>query len=127
MEKKVRGLRGATTVERDDKEEIKQAVEELFNLLLKENGISPQEVVGVFITATPDLHSTFPAQAIREKEEFRYIPLICAQEIEVKGALEKCIRLLTLAYTDKEPADIRHLYLRKASFLREDLNWGNNL
>ncbi|MBP9015446.1 MAG: chorismate mutase [Candidatus Atribacteria bacterium] len=127
MEKKVRGIRGAITVERDDKEEIKQAAEELFGLLLKENDIFPQEVVGVFITVTPDLHSIFPAQAIREKEEFRYIPLICAQEIKIEGALEKCIRFLALAYTDKEPVDIHHLYLRKASSLREDFNWGKNL
>ena len=59
MEKKVRGIRGATVVEKDDKEEIKKAAKELFDLLLRENNISPSEIVAVFITATPDLHSHF--------------------------------------------------------------------
>ncbi|HXL01610.1 MAG TPA: chorismate mutase [Candidatus Atribacteria bacterium] len=127
MEKKVRGIRGATTVEQDDKEEIKKATKELFDLLLRENDIFPSEIVGVFITATPDLHSTFPAEVIREREEFRYVPLLCTQEMKVEGALEKCIRLLVLAYTDKNQTDIHHLYLGKASSLREDLNRGKNL
>ncbi|HOA98413.1 MAG TPA: chorismate mutase [Candidatus Atribacteria bacterium] len=127
MEKKVRGIRGATVVEKDDKEEIKKAAKELFDLLLRENNISPSEIVAVFITATPDLHSTFPAEAIRERDEFRYIPFICAQEMRVEGALEKCIRFLVLAYTDKDQIDIHHLYLGKASSLREDLSRRENL
>lgn len=124
MEKKLRGIRGAITVERDEKEEIKKATKELFTLLLQDNEISASEIASVFITVTSDLHSAFPAEAIREEEKFRYVPLLCAQEIEVKGALKRCIRLLILAYTDKNQVDIHHLYLGKASSLRKDLSKG---
>ncbi|MEN3184667.1 MAG: chorismate mutase [Atribacterota bacterium] len=122
--KVVRGIRGATTVECDERETIKRASLELFTSILNENGLSPEDVVGVFITATPDLRAVFPAEGIREQEPFRYVPILCAQEMDVHGALEKCIRMLVLAYTAKNPQEIRHVYLRDARFLRRDLMEG---
>lgn len=108
-------------MECDERETIKRASLELFTSILNENGLSPEDVVGVFITATPDLRAVFPAEGIREQEPFRYVPILCAQEMDVHGALEKCIRMLVLAYTAKNPQEIRHVYLRDARFLRRDL------
>ncbi len=117
----IRGIRGAITVKQDTKEEIKQATLELFERILIENKLSRDDVSCVFITATSDLSSVFPAEAIREKEDFRYIPVICAQEIEVKGAMPRCIRMLVLASTPIPPEEIHHIYLREAQNLRQDL------
>lgn len=119
--KAVRGIRGAITVARDEREEIQKASLELFTSILAENGLFPEDIVGVFITATPDLRAAFPAEVIREQESFRYIPILCAQEMDVQGALKQCIRMLVLAYTSKNPQEIRHVYLRDARILREDL------
>ncbi|MGQ9622635.1 MAG: chorismate mutase [Candidatus Caldatribacteriaceae bacterium] len=117
----LRGIRGATTVERDEREEIRNASFELFTQMLSENGLSPDDIAGVLITVTPDIHSAFPAEVIREREDFRYIPMLCAQEMEVEGAPERCIRMLVLAYTAQGPREIRHVYLRGAQSLRRDL------
>lgn len=117
----VRGIRGAITVTHDEAEEVQSASLELFTAILAENHLSPEDVVGVFITATPDLHSAFPAEAIRRQESFRFIPILCAQEMDVQGALKRCIRMLVLAYTSQHPQEIRHVYLRDARLLRQDL------
>ncbi len=122
--KVVRGIRGAITVDRDEREEIKQASLELFTQILTENELSPDDIAGVFITATPDLRSVFPAEVIREQECFRYVPILCAQEMDVEGALQKCIRMLVLAHTPKGPREVRHVYLRGAQSLRKDLYQG---
>jgi chorismate mutase len=117
----VRGIRGAITVDHDEKEEIKNATLDLFREILAKNKLSPADVSCVFITATADLSAVFPAEAIREQEDFRYIPVICAQEIEVKGAMPRCIRMLVLAMTGMAPHEVRHVYLKEAQNLRKDL------
>lgn len=116
-----RGIRGATTVSHDDKEEIKYATLELFQEILKRNDLAPSDIACVFITVTSDLSSVFPAEAIREKEDFRYIPVMCAQEVEVRGSLSRCIRMMVLAMTNLSPQEIHHVYLREAQILRKDL------
>lgn len=108
-------------MDRDEREEIRRASLELFASILAENELSPEDVVSVFITATPDLRATFPAEVIREQKPFQYIPILCAQEIDVQEALGRCIRMLVLAYTSKKPQEIRHVYLRGARSLRKDL------
>ncbi len=120
----LRGIRGATTVERDEREEVRNASFELFTRMLSENDLSPDDIAGVLITATPDIRSTFPAEVIREREDFRYIPILCAQEMEVEGAPARCIRMLILAYTMQRPKEIHHVYLRGAQSLRRDLMGG---
>ncbi|MGQ9473617.1 MAG: chorismate mutase [Candidatus Caldatribacteriaceae bacterium] len=116
-----RGIRGATTVAHDDREEIKYATLELFQEILKRNNLVPSDIACVFITVTSDLSSVFPAEAIREKENFRYVPVMCAQEIEVRGSLPRCIRMMVLAMTNLSPQEISHVYLREAQNLRKDL------
>ncbi|MEN3185561.1 MAG: chorismate mutase [Atribacterota bacterium] len=117
----VRGIRGAITVDHDEKDQIKSATLSLFREILIQNQLAPSDISCVFITATPDLSSVFPAEAIREQEDFRYVPVLCAQEIDVKGAIPKCVRMLVLAVTQRYPHEIKHVYLRDAQSLRQDL------
>lgn len=116
----VRAVRGATTVLQDDPTEIRAAVTELLEHLLDENDIVPADLISAVFTATPDLVSEFPAHAAR-MIGWTDIPLLCAQELPVTGALPRCIRVLVHAETRRTRAEIRHVYLRDAILLRADL------
>lgn len=118
---KVRGIRGAITVEENDREQILQATRELFRQMVKRNQVLADDVACVQITVTQDLTAAFPAQAIRTESSWNLVPLICANEMNVPGALPRCIRLLILVNTEKSLADMRHVYLRDAVRLRPDL------
>ena len=117
---KVRGVRGAITVEEDLEDEILEATKELLGGLVEANGIDVDDVARVFFSMTPDLHAAFPAVAARQIH-WQMVPLFCAQELEIEGALEKCIRVLIHWNTSKGSKDIKHLYLRGAKKLRPDL------
>jgi chorismate mutase len=117
----VRGIRGATTVAENESPLIVAATRELLQKLVQENDIRPDAIASVFITMTPDLNATFPAQAIREMKGWKWVPLMCATEIAVPGSLPRCIRLMILANTDQPPEAIRHIYLGEAEQLRPDL------
>lgn len=117
----VRGIRGAVTVERNTAEEIMGATRELLEAIVSENNLQPEDVAGVFFTVTPDLNAEFPAAAARKMPGWKYVPLLCAQEINVPGSLPKCIRVLVFAHTTRSQREIKHVYLREAARLREDL------
>jgi chorismate mutase len=112
-------LRGATTVERNDREAILGATEELMREVMVRNSLSPADVVSCLFTATEDLDAEFPAVAAR-RLGFEQVPLICAREIPVPGALPRVIRLLMHYHADEAHAS-RHVYLREATTLRADL------
>jgi chorismate mutase len=116
----VRAVRGATTVVADAPAHIREAVTELLEAILNDNDIVPADVVSAVFTATPDLVSEFPAHAAR-LFGWTDIPLLCAQELPVVGALPRCIRLLLHAETRRSRSEIRHVYLRDAVLLRADL------
>ncbi len=116
----VRGIRGATTVEVNSKEEIVSATQELIQNMISENKIELGDVASIFFTTTPDLNADFPAQAAR-RLGMNLVPLLCASEIAVPGALAKCIRILIHWNTNKAQTEIKHSYLRGAKVLREDL------
>jgi chorismate mutase len=116
----VRAIRGATTVESDDTEEIAVATRELLTDMLQANDIDLENVISVFFTTSPDLTASFPAAAARGIG-FHTVPLICASEINVPGAKSHCIRVMMHAYSSRNRADIRHVYLRDAQNLRDDL------
>lgn len=118
---KVRGIRGATTIARNDAELMQQATVELMERLIAENDLDPREVASVMITVTQDLNATFPASSIRLLPGWELVPLMCALEIAVPGGLARCIRILILYNTDKDQTDIRHVYLNEARQLRPDL------
>lgn len=110
-------IRGATTVEYDSAENIKESVRELMLKIMRRNGLSHENIVCIIFSSTADLRSYYPAAAAREAG-FCSCPLFSAAEPDIKGALPKCIRVLALAETDGKPA---HVYLKGAKSLRKDL------
>lgn len=116
----VRAFRGATTVVADEPALIRAAVIELLETLLDDNDLAPADVISAVFTATPDLVSEFPAHAAR-LIGWTDIPLLCAQELPVEGALPRCIRVMLHAETRRQRAEVRHAYLREAVLLRQDL------
>lgn len=116
----MRAIRGATTVERDDPALIREAVTELLKTMLDDNEVVLAQVISAVFTATPDLTSEFPAHAARLLG-WTDVPLLCAQELPVQGALPQCIRVLLHVESRRERAEIKHSYLRHAVLLRADL------
>ncbi|MEW9500208.1 chorismate mutase [Jeotgalibacillus marinus] len=117
----IRGIRGATTVTTDKEELILSATESLLQQLIKENDVKPEAVISLFISVTHDLTSTFPAKAIRRFDGWKYVPVMCMQEIPVEGGLPLCIRLMLHVNTSTEQKDIHHVYQKEAVRLRPDL------
>ncbi|MFD0586909.1 chorismate mutase [Paenibacillus sp. GCM10027627] len=118
----VRGIRGAITVEANEREQIAGATLQMVNEVVAQNELDPADICSVLITVTGDLDETFPAQSIRQLPGWELVPLMCAMEVPVKGSLEKCIRLMALVNTDKKQNEIRHVYLGGAEALRPDLS-----
>ena len=117
---RVRAVRGATQVDEDDREAIITATAELVRAVLDRNGIDAADLISVVFTATPDLTAEFPAYAARAMG-ITDVPLLCATEIAVPGAMPRLIRLLAHVETDLPRAQIRHVYLHGAAALRTDL------
>ena len=112
-------LRGATTVDANDASAILVATEELMREIMARNGIGPDDVVSCIFTLTDDLNAEFPAVAARGLG-FDRVPLLCAREVPVPGALGRVIRVLIHYYADEgHTAD--HVYLGGARGLRTDL------
>ena len=107
-------------MQQDDAVEMAEAVTELLTELMARNDTSPDDLISVLFTATPDLHSAFPAAAARGVG-LADVPLICAQEIEVVGAMDKVVRVMVQVQTQKSRAEIKHVYLRGAEALRQDI------
>jgi chorismate mutase len=118
--KTVRAFRGATQLSADTKAEMREAVIELLQEVLKANSISNDDLISILFTATPDLQSDFPAAGVRELGLVD-LPLICAQELDVKGSLPRTIRLLIHANSSLTRSEVTHKYLRGAVVLRPDL------
>lgn len=119
-EKILRGIRGAITVERNSAEEILAASGELLDAIIKENDIVAEDIASIIFTMTVDLDACFPAKAARDKG-FKYVPLLDALELNVPGSLARCIRILLHVNTGKPQKEIKHIYLKEAVRLREDL------
>lgn len=117
----VRGVRGATTVTRNNKEEILEATRELLATMVEVNDINPEDLASAWFSTTPDVYAEFPAVAARTIG-WTFVPLMNGHEMSVPGMLPMCIRVLLHWNTDKGIHDIRHAYLREASRLRPDLS-----
>jgi len=121
MERRLRGIRGATTVAEDTPGMVLDATRELLAAMLEHNGITEfDEIASIFFTTTPDLVSTFPAEAARELG-MDMVPLICNSEIPVPGRLARVVRVMMQVNTTLGQREIRHVYLREAAALRPDL------
>jgi chorismate mutase len=119
MPQRLFALRGAISVPHNDAQEILDATTELMQAIMERNSLTPEHVVSCIFTATNDLDAEFPAVAARALG-FERVPLLCAREIPVPGALPRVIRVLIHYYADHDH-EPRHVYLDNAAELRTDL------
>ncbi|MGG4267346.1 chorismate mutase [Peribacillus simplex] len=117
----IRGIRGATTVEKDTEMEVIAAVEKLLAEIIQVNEIDPDMVASVFFSATDEIRSVFPAKALRKFEGWTYVPVTCMKEIPVSNSLQFCIRVMIHVNTTKSQKEIQHVYQAGATVLRPDL------
>lgn len=120
MERHLRALRGATTFDVDETEHVAERVIALVNEMCARNSVAHDDIVSILFSATPDLHSVFPAAALR-RIGFGDVPLMCSQELDINGAKQRCIRVMMHLYTATERAGLHHVYLEDAADLRDDL------
>jgi chorismate mutase len=116
----VRAIRGATQVEANERELVLEAATELVTEVMTRNELMIDDVISVVFTTTPDLNAEFPAVAAR-KVGFEEVPLLCASEIDVPGALPRVIRLMAHVDIDRPRSAVRHVYLRGAVVLRRGI------
>ncbi|ELK45331.1 chorismate mutase [Halobacillus sp. ACCC02827] len=116
-----RGVRGATTVLKNESGEIIERAAELMIDIVSSNDIAPEDVTSVYFTVTDDIDAVFPAKALRRLEGWTYVPVMCMREIPVPGSLEKCIRVMVTVETERTQQEIRHIYHYEAKQLRPDL------
>jgi chorismate mutase len=116
----VRAIRGAIQVDADDRDAILEGTGELVTAVMTRNDLTPDDVISVLFTVTPDLTAEFPALAAR-KLGFHAVPLMCATEIPVKGAMPHVVRLMAHVDTERPRSEIQHVYLRGAVGLRQDI------
>lgn len=115
-----RGIRGAITADADDTASIARATERLLTEMTRRNGIELDDIASVLFTLTPDLRACFPALAAREMG-WIWVPMLHALEVDVPGALGRCIRVLMHVNTSRGAREIEHVYLDGATALRPDL------
>ena len=119
----VRGIRGAVSVAANTREAILDSTRRLLRALQDANGFDPADLASILFTATPDLTAAYPAEAARELG-WTDVPLLCAVEIDVPGALPRIVRVLIHWNTVLPQQQIRHVYLGEARALRPDLDPG---
>lgn len=116
----VRAVRGATQLDADIREHMLERVAEMVTDVMEANDLDVDDFISVIFTATPDLVSEFPAYAAR-RLGFGDVPLICARELAVEGAMPRVVRMLAHVESDLSKQDITHVYLHGAAALRSDL------
>jgi len=118
---KMRGIRGAITVEADEPQAILEATKRLLTEMTKRNGVELDDIASVLFSMTPDLHAVFPAFGAREMGWVN-VPMLHFTEINVPGAMPRCIRVLMHVETARAQDEIEHQYLGGASSLRPDIS-----
>lgn len=116
-----RGVRGATTVEENSRDEILKATRQMLGLMIRRNGIESSDLASALFTVTSDIDAEFPALAARQLGWLE-VPLLCGYEIRVQDSLPLCIRVLLHWNTEKAQEDVHHVYIHKAVKLRPDLS-----
>lgn len=113
MTRSIKALRGATTVDQDSVEDVTKRVQGLITELMGRNQVQPEDIVFLFFTATDDIHSMFPSTAVRAMG-LNDVVLFSAQEMNVEGALPRCIRAMMIIETDLDKSQLRHAFLEGA-------------
>ena len=117
---RLRAARGAIRVPSDEGEVLLASTERLLSSMLQRNGIDTDDLVSIMFTVTEDLRSAFPAEAAR-RMGLGLVPLLCAQEIPVVGAMPSVVRILVHFHSDASLDEISHVYLDGAESLRDDV------
>jgi chorismate mutase len=117
----VMAIRGAIQVEGNESGSIIAGTSRLVTTVMSVNGLGAWDIVSMLFTMTPDLTAAFPAAAARELG-LTDVPLICATEVDVPGALPRVIRLMAHVDIDAHRGEIQHVYLGGAEALRPDLS-----
>ncbi len=115
-----RGIRGAITVEDNDREEMLSATTELLQKLVEDNQVKAEDIAYIYFTTTPDLNAEFPAVAAR-RMGMDHVPLLCGHEMAVPHGMPRCLRILMLVNTERKASEMVHVYLREATGLRADI------
>jgi chorismate mutase len=118
---RVRAARGAIFVPDPGAEAVLSSTERLLAAMLDRNAVEGEDLVSILFTATDDLRSAFPAEAAR-RMGLGIVPLMCAREIPVDGAMPSVIRVLMHFHSDRSLRDVVHVYLEGAEALRDDLD-----
>ena len=114
-----RGIRGATTADSNSRDDILRATRELLALMIRLNGIHPEDVASAIFSMSSDLNAEFPALAARQLGWFD-VALLCNHELDVPGSLRRCIRILLHWNTQLSAKDVVHVYIKDAKNLRPD-------
>ena len=115
----MRAVRGAISVPEDTAASIRERTAELLQAVMERNGLTPDDLVSIILTATEDLSAEFPAAGARDIG-LSAVPLLCAREIPVPGSMPMCIRVLVHCHAEAG-REMRHAYLGEARKLRTDL------
>ncbi|NLX62842.1 MAG: chorismate mutase [Tissierellia bacterium] len=114
-------IRGATTVENNNRSDIISSTKDLLLKISKVNKLNKENVISIIFSSTKDLNSEYPAKAARLLG-YTQCGLMCFAEMDVEGSIEKCIRVLILYQGNLKQKDVKHVYLKGAKFLRPDLS-----
>ncbi|MEZ5234772.1 MAG: chorismate mutase [Acidimicrobiales bacterium] len=118
----VRAVRGATTIDRDEVDHIADRVEAMVRAILDRNGLQADQLISLLFSATGDIHATFPATVARARiPELAEVPLMNMAELDIVGALPRCVRVMVHCCTEQARGAIEHVYLEGAVALRPDL------
>ena len=120
MSRSVRAIRGATTLDADTREQMIERVTALLAEMFARNHVDLDDVISIFFSATDDLHSMFPAEAARTMG-LSDIPLMCARELAITGAMPRCVRVMAHVETTHPRAAVEHIYQEEARTLRPDI------
>jgi len=118
---KVRAARGAIVVAEDTAASVHASTGKLLASLLERNGVDHDDLISILFTVTDDLRSAFPAEAAR-RMGMGDVPLLCAREIPVAGAMPSVVRVLMHFHSDRALDQVTHVYLDGAEKLRDDLD-----
>jgi chorismate mutase len=116
----LRALRGATTVDVDEKDHVTERIVTLLTEMFERNAVDHDSLVSIIFTTTPDIRSVFPGASARTMG-LGDVPLLGAQEADIIGGTPMCVRVLAHLESDTPRADLRHVYLEGAKGLRDDL------
>ncbi len=118
----VRGIRGAHRARSNTRKSIFETATRLMRAMLRTNRVKPAQVAACIFTMTPDLNADFPAYAARRAAPgWKHVPMLCAGELPVPGAMDRVVRILLLVETDAAQGKIQHQYLGGTARLRPDL------